>query len=417
MKKFICNLFFLTVLLFCSWNVAFSIEKDLEFLTYLSNEDLQPLVTIIENKQDNKLSRKAKNNPKEHIDEIMNELEKEGNSFSYRHIIEEICKKENIEFDKLVTTEQLGNALVKKVFIDSIDRMGIKQKENLIKETRDTMSQEDFNALLEKAGGTNGFFISSGETITKLLLDAYSKDEILAMYILTGVVDCLTPKNSEPLYMVNVPAVTYIEAMRMIQAEKEDLPDDMDSVGIFVISLIFVMLILFLIVLKITANKNISKFGKIINFLVISVLFLLITFFAIAIVEEFNFLFILFLILFILSLYLWTSMQLQKNKKNNISFFGKLLNYFVTSFLLIFVFVCLILGYDENGNTFLFVVLALFFLFLLFLWRSIQAKKRKNLINQEISESEQKEESISSGKENTEQKNQEQNDNNEEKNT
>ena len=92
MKKFICNLFFLTVLLFCSWNVAFSIDKDLEFLTYLSNEDLQPLVTIIENKQDNKLSRKAKNNPKEHIDEIMNELEKEGNSFSYRHIIEEICK-------------------------------------------------------------------------------------------------------------------------------------------------------------------------------------------------------------------------------------------------------------------------------------------------------------------------------------
>ena len=180
----------------------------MEFLNYFSDEDLKPLVTIVENKEGNKLSRSAKNNPKEHLDEIIDELKNDREPFSYRQIIEEVCKKLNIEFNKTVTTEQLGAALIKLVFSESIDKMGIKQKENFIKEIRDTMSQEDFDNLLQQTGGTNGFFISSGEKITKLLLDVYTTEEILAMYIITGVVDCLTPKNSEPIYMVNVPAVT-----------------------------------------------------------------------------------------------------------------------------------------------------------------------------------------------------------------
>ncbi|WP_413852601.1 hypothetical protein [Candidatus Ruminimicrobium bovinum] len=373
MKKFIGRLVFFTLLLFCTWNLAFSIEKDLKFLTYLSNEDLQPLVAIVENKQENKLSDKIKNNPKEHLDEIMDKLEKGEGPFSYRQIIEQVCKKENIEFDKTTTTEQLGNALIKKVFADSIDKMGIKQKENLIKETRDTMSEEEFDGLLQKSGGTNGFFISSGQTITNLLLDAYSKDEILAIYIVTGIVDCFTPQNSEPIYLVNVPAVTYIEAMRMIQSEKDEQLYDTDSSGIFVIVLIPVMFILFLIVVTTTSKRNNSLFGKIINFLVVAVLFFLITFFSIAIVEEFNVIFIFFLMFFVIFLYLWVSMQFYK--KNNLSFFSRLLNYFVTFFLLVFILVSLISSYDENGNTILFIVLAGFFLILLFIWRSIQYKK------------------------------------------
>lgn len=415
MKKFIGRLVFFTLLLFCTWNLAFSIEKDLEFLTYLSNEDLQPLVAIVENKQENKLSDKIKNNPKEHLDEIMDKLEKGEGPFSYRQIIEQVCKKENIEFDKTTTTEQLGNALIKKVFADSIDKMGIKQKENLIKETRDTMSEEEFDGLLQKSGGTNGFFISSGQTITNLLLDAYSKDEILAIYIVTGIVDCFTPQNSEPIYLVNVPAVTYIEAMRMIQSEKDKQLYDTDSSGIFVIVLIPVMFILFLIVVTTTSKRNNSLFGKIINFLVVAVLFFLITFFSIAIVEEFNVIFIFFLMFFVIFLYLWVSMQFYK--KNNLSFFSRLLNYFVTFFLLVFILVSLISSYDENGNTILFIALAGFFLILLFIWRSIQYKKI-NKFN-EILENKQKEEPEPgpSNKENTERANQKQSDNNRDKNT
>ena len=217
------------------------------------------------------------------------------------------------------------------------------------------------------------------------------------MYIITGAVDCFTPQNSEPFYMVNIPAVTYIEAMRMIQAEKEEQLQDDDSSGIFVLVLIPVMLILFLIICIITSKKNASLLGKVINIFVLAALFFIITFFSIAIVEEFNFIFIFFIIFFVIVLYLWTSMQLQKGKQNNIHFFSRLLNLFVTSFLLIFVFVSLLLSYGENGITLsaiLFIFIAVFFLFLLFLWRSIQVKKRKILINEEIPKNEQKEEVI-----------------------
>ena len=393
MKKIINFVVFLTILLFCSWNLAFSIEKDLEFLTYLSNEDLKPLVTIIENKESNKLSNKAKNNPKENLDEVLSKLENAKEPFSYRQIIEEVCKKENIEFNENVTTEQLGSSLVKQAFSDSVNKMGIQQKENLIKEIRETMSQEDFDNLLQKIGGTNGFFISSGEKITQLLSDNYSTDEIFAMYMLTGVVDCFTPKNADPLYMVNIPAVTYIEAMRMIQAEKEYQLYDTGASGMFVLVLIPIIFILFLIICTITLKKNVSLLGKVINFFVVAVLFFLIMFFSIAIVEEFNFIFILFIIFFVILLYLWTSMQLQKGKQNNIPFFSRLLNLFVTSFLLIFVFISLILSYGENGvtgSTILFVLISVFFLFLLFLWRSIQSKKRKALACKESIEKEQK---------------------------
>ena len=410
MKKNVTFLAFLTILLFCSWNLAFSIDKNLDFLTYLSNEDLKPLVTIIENKESNKLSDEEKNNPKDHLDKILSKLENAKEPFSYRQIIEEVCKKENIEFNDNVTIEQLGSSLIKQFFSDSVNKMGIQQKENLIKEIRDTMSQEDFDNLLQKIGGTNGFFISSGEKITQLLLDSYSTDEIFAVYIVTGVVDCYTPKNSDPLYIVNVPAVTYIEAMRMIQTEKEGQLNDIGSSEIFVLVLIPIMGILFFIVCIITSKKNISLLGKVINFLVIAVLFFLITFFSIAIVEEFNFIFVFFIIFFVILVYLWTSMQLQKGKQNNIPFFSRLLNLFVTTFLLIFVFVSLLSSYGENGvtvSTILFIFIALFFLFLLFLWRSVQSKKRKALAVKEQPETKQKEEIITlSNKENAENKEQ-----------
>lgn len=209
MRKFFGCLSLVIFLLSFNYVLAFCVEKDLKFLKNLSYEDLNPIIAVIEEEKENKLTEKEKNYPIKYLDKIIETLEKiainkfdikDNKNISYKQVLEAACKKQNIRFDKNISINDLGITFIKHMFDTTIDKMSKKQKEGLVGSLRDTMDEEQFENFLEKIDGTNGLFVSSGEKIRNLLSEDPLENFILATCLaadIFGSFDIKQPKEKD----------------------------------------------------------------------------------------------------------------------------------------------------------------------------------------------------------------------------
>lgn len=274
------------------------IEEDLAFLQTLSNDELMPLVAIMKDRISDELSDEAKTNPKDNLGEVIKELELyggntlanlwRGKGVPYREILEDVCKKQEIQFDKTLSTEELGTILVEQTVANFISKMNYEQKKEFVNELKSGMKEDEFNYILKKVGGINGFISSSGKTIAGLLFDKVSGETISATSIIYGISDSFetnVPTSVQlltsgvadyfgtlgylavaaiavaeiggPAYRVTIPAVTYIECMRIIKKEQEqNMTSDKFMYTIFIL---FILLLVFILLFIIFKNIGVLK--------------------------------------------------------------------------------------------------------------------------------------------------------------
>ena len=289
-------------------NRYINIEQDLTFLQKCSNDELMPLVAIMKDRISDELSYQAKTNPKDNLEEIIFELGKYGGSIygnigralsdwidgkefkrrgvSYREILEDVCKKQGIQFDRSVSTEDLGSLLVEQTVANFINQMSYDQKKEFVNDLKEGMKENEFNYLLKQVGGIKGLMYSSGKTFAGLLFDKVSGEKISATSIIlgisdnfgvnvptsvqlltSGVADCFgtfgylvvaaiaVGEIGGTAYRVTVPAATYIECLRIIkQQEEEEIVTD--NSFFFIFGIVLILLLCVLIFFDIKKNKN-----------------------------------------------------------------------------------------------------------------------------------------------------------------
>ena len=260
MKKILSCLFLTTILLTFNYVLAFSIERDLNFLKDLSNEDLNPLIFVMKDGKNSQLNEKEKDNPQKYLSKIVENLEKDATdelgikdtkSVSYKQILETVCKKQNIKLDENTKIRDIGVAFIRQTFIDTFDKMDQRQREGLIGVLREAMNEEEFEGFLEKIGGTSGLLVSSGEKLSNLLFAGHSGDFMIAICLASDIADAVNGKelNEHSIsYTGIVPAVTYIESLRIV---KTQMPKSEDNSGfinmLIVVSIPVLCVLLFLI--------------------------------------------------------------------------------------------------------------------------------------------------------------------------
>ncbi len=260
MKKIFSYLFLTVFLLSFNYVLAFSIERDLNFLKDLSNEDLNPLIFVMKDGKNSQLNEKEKIDPQKYLNKIVENLEKDAidelnikkdtKSVSYKQILETVCKNQNIEFNENISTKELGTVFIRQKFIDTFDKMNQKQKESLVGVLREAMSEEEFETFLEKTGGTSGLLVSSGKTLSDLLFDGHPGDFMIAICLasdITNAVDEKEPKESIS-YTGIVPAITYIESLRIVKTQMPKSDDNSNFIKmLIVVSVPVLCVLLFLI--------------------------------------------------------------------------------------------------------------------------------------------------------------------------
>ncbi len=273
-----------------------NIEQDLAFLQECSNDELMPLVAIMKDRISDELSYQAKTNPRGNLEEVIYELELYGgNTFAnlwrgkgvpYREVLEDVCKKQGIQFDRNLSTEDLGALLVEQTVANFINQMSHDQKKEFVNELKEGMKENEFNYLLKQVGGINGLMSSSGKTFASLLFDKVSGEKISATSIIFGISDnfgvavptsvqLLTSGVADyfgtfgylviaaiamteiggPAYRVTVPAATYIECLRIIKLQEEE-EIVTDNNFLFIFGIVLILLLCVLIFFYIKKNKN-----------------------------------------------------------------------------------------------------------------------------------------------------------------
>ena len=155
--------------------------------------------------------------------------------------------------------------------LEKKSKMSKKQKEGLVGSLRDTMDEEQFENFLEKIDGTNGLFVSSGEKIRNLLSEDPLENFILATCLaadIFGSFDIKQPKEKDEqsiLYSGIIPAITYIEALRIIKTQAPKNEDNSEFLKMLIIVSIPVLFVL-LIFIYIEIKKS-PTFAKFIKFL------------------------------------------------------------------------------------------------------------------------------------------------------
>jgi hypothetical protein len=257
------------------------------------------------------LSYEAKTDPKNNLAEIIRELELYGGythanvgrgifnwlfsgkferkGVQYREILEDVCKKKGIQFDRNLSTEDLGKLLVEQTLEQTIDKMDPNQRKDLIDAMAQGMEENEFNYVLKQVGGRDDLLYSSGRTIANLLVSVASGEEFSAVSLICGISEnfevpiplsvnllangylnflggweyivitvIAAVEIGSTAYRVTVPAVTYIECMRIIQREKAEKAWNLSSITLIII--VFILLSLFCIYFFI-ANKKIKNNG------------------------------------------------------------------------------------------------------------------------------------------------------------
>lgn len=125
------------------------VDKDLDILDTLSNEELEPLVKLITDKGSlsemlsvNDAYKKYYPNHKMYLSLIKEELsDMGGNSFanlfrghgvSYREMLMDVCDKQNIPYNRKASVERIEQCLLEKVLEKTWENMSPEDKEQLL---------------------------------------------------------------------------------------------------------------------------------------------------------------------------------------------------------------------------------------------------------------------------------------------
>lgn len=233
-------------------------DKDLEFLSCRSNEELQALADILIYKKNGRkrkfetlTDRKAflanyPNNMKELLPDIIDELKRCGGNkilnlfrkpdVKYRELLSDVCKKTKVNFNKNNTTSQMEIYLLQKMIATAADKM---TDEDVKQVTNQFEKAEDFRKMISTGGKIATPLLIR---MTSIILVSLSKQIGLKVFagmiakfvggrlmtLLSGpagwvigslwaVYDCFGPS-----YKTLVPAVITISYYRMLDSASEE---------------------------------------------------------------------------------------------------------------------------------------------------------------------------------------------------
>ena len=167
-------------------------DKDLEFLKELTNEDLAPLVDVLKDRWLTDLIQDAISNPKEHVELITNDiLTYAGNSIinffrgggvSYREMLCDVCKKLKVTFVEDDSIESIEQGLRDRAIEELFKKMSDEDKNKFFGDAIDKMTDEEKDEFIKKVTGDEnwkgnpkfaGIFSMSGQQIIALLVKVY----------------------------------------------------------------------------------------------------------------------------------------------------------------------------------------------------------------------------------------------------
>lgn len=231
-------------------------DKDLVFLKYCENDDLDILVKYLtDNKKGEKrinqeltkeeMYKKYQPDHRKYWDLIAAELQgygsnsiatmfRGGNGVYYREILIDVSKKMKVNFNKDSSVEIIERNLLMKILIDSIDKMDKEELKKVIKELNletDNINKQAVLAALQvaiKAGGFKSYQLAvivanavarqilgrgialGGNTALARALGVFAGPIGWIIVGLWGVIDI-----AGPAYRVTIPAIIQIAYMRV----------------------------------------------------------------------------------------------------------------------------------------------------------------------------------------------------------
>lgn len=239
-------------------------DKDLQFLYNCSNDRLKSLVdAIIYDSKDGKLryteglsttktfKENYPNNIKAMLPEVIDELQRfggntirnifRGHGVSYREILENVCKKQKVNFNKGLSTELLERYLLQTILLTSVDKMTEEDVEHL--SDSKTMTKE---MLMNNIGVFHVGDPLIIKMVTTAVLNIASKQgfKMLGLWvgrfagsrvfgILTGpigwsITAAWTAYDiAGPAYRVIIPATIMIAYLRMISSTTDEELDQL----------------------------------------------------------------------------------------------------------------------------------------------------------------------------------------------
>lgn len=242
----------------------FTNDKDLKFLYDCPNDRLKSLVdVIIYDAKDGKLRyteglshaktfrENYPNNIKAMLPEVIDELQRfggntlrnifRGHGVSYREILENVCKKQKVSFNKGISTELLERYLLQKILLTSVDKMTEEDVEHL--SGSKTMTKE---MLMNNIGVFHAGDPLIIKMVTTAVLNIASKQgfKMLGLWasrfagskvfsILTGpigwsITAAWTAYDiAGPAYRVMIPVTIMIAYLRMISSKTDEELDQL----------------------------------------------------------------------------------------------------------------------------------------------------------------------------------------------
>ena len=213
---------------------AIYLEDDIAFLKQLSHKELQPLVELLKNRWANQLPPEVFYSPKIYLSEIIDELEKyAGNTFmnvlrggkgiSYREMLEDVCKEQGIKVNKYISTATLGNLLLEKSLTNAVNNMTEKEKNEIINNCEFSIGEEMLDSTTAKKVAFGAIFSTAYKKseyfkwLIKLLPKVIREYFVGTLGTVLIACFCINSDIAGPAKRITVPAVTYIEYMRLIK--------------------------------------------------------------------------------------------------------------------------------------------------------------------------------------------------------
>ena len=236
-------------------------DEDLNFLSELSNEELEPLLNLLIFDKDNKKRfteqitsdvRYIKNTPNHfaYWDLIAEEYQKfgansivslfrKGKGVTYKEILCDVCDKIKVNYNKKSKTEDIERFLLQKILVESINKMSTDQiKEisdtlelNLVQYTRETailaLNRAINNSVLIFQSFTIIIFASiTGKILSRGGVIVATNTFASRLLLFAGPISlCLSSvwtilDIAGPAYRVVIPATVMIACLRQIHNQK-----------------------------------------------------------------------------------------------------------------------------------------------------------------------------------------------------
>ena len=232
-------------------------DEDLNFLSELSNEELEPLLNLLIFDKDNKKRfteqitsdvRYIKNTPNHfaYWDLIAEEYQKfgansivslfrKGKGVTYKEILCDVCDKIKVNYNKKSKTEDIERFLLQKILVESINKMPIEQIKEISNLLELSISQYTHEALviaLQLSLRNNLFLYRQFAIITFDSIIGYGSMTVTNVFasrllsIFAGPIGlCITGAwtildIAGPAYRVTIPSTIMIACLRQIHNQK-----------------------------------------------------------------------------------------------------------------------------------------------------------------------------------------------------